>query len=60
MYFWGNIKFYLTVYLNFLLFLNGSLFNYLTLDSYFKYKYEIKRAIDISYYYKFKTKIKNL
>lgn len=37
----GNINdnLYLTIYLNFLLFLNGSLFNYLTLESYFKKKY---------------------
>ena len=42
-------NYYLTIYLNFLLYLNGSLFNYLTLNSYFKYKYEIKTAIDINY-----------
>ena len=41
--------YYLTIYLNFLLFLNGSIFNYLTLNSFYKYKYEIKTAIDIRY-----------
>ena len=42
-------NFFLTIYLNSLLFFNGSLFNYLTLNSYFKYKYEIKTNIDINY-----------
>lgn len=32
-------NYYMTIYINFLLFLNGSLFNYLTLASYFQKKY---------------------
>ena len=36
------------LYLNYLFYLNGALFNYLTLQSYFKYKYEIKSIIHIN------------
>ena len=42
-------NYYLTIYLNFLLFLNGSIFNYLTLNSYFNYKYNKKSIIKLNY-----------
>jgi hypothetical protein len=37
-----NDNYYMTLYTNILLFLNGSLFNYLTLESYFEKKLKIK------------------